>query len=76
MLMPKADALRNNWNAGLQEGLTNSAAGATDYASQAADAALYPRWTGWYQIFPMHWPGMLWSGGTGGVQFSGKFQKF
>ncbi len=25
----------------------------------------FPRWTGWYQIFPMHWPGMLWTGGTG-----------
>ncbi|HHW5414789.1 TPA: phage tail tape measure protein, partial [Escherichia coli] len=29
----KADALRSNWNAGLQEGLTNWADSATDYAS-------------------------------------------
>ncbi len=36
----KADALRNNWNAGLQEGLTNWADSATDYASQAADAVV------------------------------------
>ncbi|HHZ2871493.1 TPA: phage tail tape measure protein [Escherichia coli] len=36
----KADALRSNWNAGLQEGLTNWADSATDYASQAADAVV------------------------------------
>ncbi len=36
----KADALRNNWNAGLEEGLTNWADSATDYASQAADAVV------------------------------------
>ncbi|MGM7466647.1 phage tail tape measure protein [Escherichia albertii] len=36
----KADALRNNWNAGLQEGLTNWADSATDYASLAADAVV------------------------------------
>ncbi|EOP0663648.1 phage tail tape measure protein [Escherichia coli] len=36
----KADALRNNWNAGLQEGLSNWADSATDYASQAADAVV------------------------------------
>ncbi|MBV2233598.1 phage tail tape measure protein [Escherichia coli] len=36
----KADALRSNWNAGLQEGLTNWADSATDYASQAADAVI------------------------------------
>lgn len=36
----KADALRSNWNAGLQEGLTNWADNATDYASQAADAVV------------------------------------
>ncbi|HCP1359098.1 TPA: phage tail tape measure protein, partial [Escherichia coli] len=36
----KADTLRNNWNAGLQEGLTNWADSATDYASQAADAVV------------------------------------
>ncbi|WP_121349400.1 phage tail tape measure protein [Escherichia coli] len=36
----KADALRNNWNAGLQEGLTNWADSATDYASQAANAVV------------------------------------
>ncbi|MFP2145939.1 phage tail tape measure protein [Escherichia coli] len=36
----KADALRNNWNAGLQVGLTNWADSATDYASQAADAVV------------------------------------
>lgn len=36
----KADALRNNWNAGLLEGLTNWADSATDYASQAADAVV------------------------------------
>lgn len=36
----KADALRNDWNAGLQEGLTNWADSATDYASQAADAVV------------------------------------
>ncbi len=36
----KADALRNNWNAGFQEGLTNWADSATDYASQAADAVV------------------------------------
>lgn len=36
----KADALRDNWNAGLQEGLTNWADSATDYASQAADAVV------------------------------------
>ncbi|EEW5988284.1 phage tail tape measure protein [Escherichia coli] len=36
----KADALRSDWNAGLQEGLTNWADSATDYASQAADAVV------------------------------------
>lgn len=36
----KADALRSNWNAGLQEGLTNWADSASDYASQAADAVV------------------------------------
>ncbi|WP_105464425.1 phage tail tape measure protein [Escherichia coli] len=36
----KADALRSNWNAGLQEGLTNWADSATDYASLAADAVV------------------------------------
>ena len=36
----KADALRNNWNAGLKEGLTNWADNATDYASQAASAVV------------------------------------
>ncbi|WP_149535200.1 phage tail tape measure protein [Escherichia albertii] len=36
----KADALRNNWNAGLQEGLINWADSATDYASLAADAVV------------------------------------
>lgn len=36
----KADALRNNWNAGLKEGLTNWADSATDYASQAANAVV------------------------------------
>lgn len=36
----KADALRSNWNAGLQEGLMNWADSATDYASQAADAVV------------------------------------
>lgn len=36
----KADALRSNWNTGLQEGLTNWADSATDYASQAADAVV------------------------------------
>ncbi|HAM9646870.1 phage tail tape measure protein [Escherichia coli] len=36
----KADALRSNWNAGLQEGLTNWADSATDYASQAAGAVV------------------------------------
>lgn len=36
----KADALRSNWNAGLQDGLTNWADSATDYASQAADAVV------------------------------------
>ncbi len=36
----KADALRSNWNAGLQEGLTNWADSATDYASQAANAVV------------------------------------
>ncbi len=36
----KADALRDNWNAGLREGLTNWADSAADYASQAADAVV------------------------------------
>ncbi|EPW4617579.1 phage tail tape measure protein [Escherichia coli] len=36
----KADALRSDWNAGLQEGLTNWVDSATDYASQAADAVV------------------------------------
>lgn len=36
----KADALRSDWNAGLQEGLTNWADSATDYASQSADAVV------------------------------------
>ncbi|WP_109551023.1 phage tail tape measure protein [Escherichia coli] len=36
----KADALRSDWNAGLQEGLTNWADSATDYASHAADAVV------------------------------------
>ncbi|HDC0301006.1 TPA: phage tail tape measure protein [Escherichia coli] len=36
----KADALRDNWNAGLREGLTNWADSAADYASQAADVVV------------------------------------
>ncbi|MEI8524707.1 phage tail tape measure protein [Escherichia coli] len=36
----KANALRSDWNAGLQEGLTNWVDSATDYASQAADAVV------------------------------------
>ncbi|MGE1509311.1 hypothetical protein ACMFDT_27535 (plasmid) [Escherichia coli] len=69
----KADALRSNWNAGLQEGLTNWADSATDYASQAQMLS-FPLWTGWYQIFPMHWPEMLWTGETGEFNSPGSFK--
>ncbi len=36
----KADDLRNNWTAGLREGLTNWADNASDYASQAANVVV------------------------------------
>lgn len=69
----KADALRNNWNAGLQEGLTNWQT-VPPIMLHRRQMLSFPRWTGWYQIFPMHWPGMLWTGGTGEFSSPGSFK--
>lgn len=34
----------------------------------------FPLWTDWYQIFPMHWPEMLWTGETGEFNSPGSFK--
>lgn len=71
----KADALRNNWNAGLQEGLTNWADSATDYASQAADAVVSTM-DGLVSNISDALAGNVVDWRNWGVQFSRKFQKF
>lgn len=63
-----SDAQRSNWTAGMREGFANWADTASDYASQSADL-VNNAMTGWWAIFPMHFPVIRLTGKTGPVRF-------